>query len=114
MKKLVRGIAAALALSIGSASAGDTSPKLTAPNPVPDTYAKAQWCWASTCSPGAWYTDKQLQIVAAKMDYLEKSAAKDCVDQQIAAAKPGFPNWVWFAGGLVIGVVGGYVTAKGL
>lgn len=110
MKRLVLG----LALILNVARADPAAPKLTAPSPAPDVYAMADWCWASSCVPGAWFTASQTKIIDAKIDYLEKKAAKDCVDQQISAAKVSLPGWLYLTGGIIVGGVVGYIAGKNL
>lgn len=77
------------------------------PSDPPAKYAPLVWKGPSKESHGFFYTDAQVLVIDRRITYLEKDAAKKCVDVQIAEAKKMNP-WIKIAAGILTGAAIGY------
>jgi hypothetical protein len=121
MRRALAALAASLLLSAPAARAGDSLLPTTVPPPIavitvppkpaPDRYIEVPWRNPDgTMIDGWWYSSPQVTRIDARIRYLETAAAKECVDQQVAAAKATGP-WVKVIGGVLAGAAIGYCAA---
>lgn len=118
-------IAIVVALLYTSAVAAQDAPapaRFVTAEPVPSVYRKLVWEQTTKTADGTtivissvgyWYTVEQVAKTAARIDYLEQKAAKECVDTTIAEVKHNVP-WLWVGIGVVVGGTAGYFIGKAI
>lgn len=82
----------------------------------PPPYAKVGWKHGDQLYVEYLLPEKTVIDLGARMDYLTKQCATDCVTKAVTAAQENSPlmKWVWLGLGVVVGAVGGVVVAKTL
>jgi len=80
----------------------------TPPRLAPERFLLVPWrAPDGSFVEGYWYASPQVLRIDARIKYLETKAAKECVDQQIEAAKTVGP-WIKIVAGVVTGATIGY------
>lgn len=111
MKTRLRGIAVAV-LALGVCTPAIPSAEEVADLKVdpPAVYAPLTWRGPTKSAHGFFFTDEQVQKIDRRIEYLEKDAARICVDVQIAEAKKLNP-WIKIAAGILTGAAIGFCVA---
>lgn len=103
-------LAALLAfLPLAARAEEPAGPVYPAQTPPPESFSALRWGSA----PGYWYSQAQVLRIQGRIDYLEKRAAKECVDAQVSSAG-GLPAWVLVVAGVVVGGAAGYFGSRAL
>lgn len=107
---MIRALAVTVLMTFAPLAARAQSLTLVydAPKSAPESYDKLVWSYKDQLSIGYWYSEKQVLKIKTRIDFLEEKAAKECVDEQIKNASPGFPTWVWITAGIVVGGFAGW------
>jgi len=105
-------IGIALLVLLGSVPVRAEDPVATLPLEPPGIYSPLVWKGPELTARGFWYAEEQTSKIDRRIEFLEKKAAKECVDAQIEAAKSIKP-WIKVAAGIVTGAAIGFCVAHG-